>query len=292
MAAAWPACSDSTPGIRPGRVDHRHDREAEPIGQREDPPGLGVALWLRHAEVAEGALLEVAALLVADDRDRPPAERADAGDDRVIVGARAIAVQLDPFVDEVLDVVQRVRAPVVACELNGIPDVRLGGALGEAPAQAAERRGQTTVHAGPPFVWDGPCGARAQEAQDAGHDARRGCGLAVELHRHERAAGAQPQDATELVLQVGPLDHRVDEAVLEARLGAAEVLGQRLARRLLHDARTGEREQRVRLRDDEVAERRERRDHAAGRGMGQHGDVRHAGLAQEVDGARRSWPSA
>ena len=64
-------------GIRTGRVDHRHEREAVPIGERHRTHGLAVALRIGHAEVALRPLLQVAALLMPDEHDRSPVELAD-----------------------------------------------------------------------------------------------------------------------------------------------------------------------------------------------------------------------
>ena len=72
------------------------------------------------------ALLDVAALLVADERDRAPVEAAEAGDDRRVVGAAAVAVELDPVVEQPLDVVERVRPVLVPRELDRAPDLLVG----------------------------------------------------------------------------------------------------------------------------------------------------------------------
>jgi hypothetical protein len=61
-----------------------------------------------HAEVPLRALVELSALLLADDRDRPAPEAPNAGDERRILGARAVAVELEEVVEEPLDVVERV----------------------------------------------------------------------------------------------------------------------------------------------------------------------------------------
>ena len=106
-----------------GRVDERDEREAVAVGELHRPHRLPVALGIGHAEVADGALLQVAALLVAHEGDRPPVERADAGDDRVVVQPAAVAVELEPVVEDPLDVVQRVRALLVPGELDGAPDL-------------------------------------------------------------------------------------------------------------------------------------------------------------------------
>ena len=71
-------------------------------------------------------LLRVAALLVADQHDGATVELADAGDERRVVGAAAVAVQLDEVVDDPRDVVERVRAVVVARELDGAPRLLVG----------------------------------------------------------------------------------------------------------------------------------------------------------------------
>src|SRR6185312_13803310 len=103
------------------------------------------------AEVAVRALLEVAALLVADERDGAPAEPAEARDDRGILHALTVAVQLRPVVEQPFGVVERVRPVVVAGELDGIPDVGLGGAYGDPPAQPAQL-GADAPHRDEPFV--------------------------------------------------------------------------------------------------------------------------------------------
>ena len=142
------------------RVDHRDDGKAEAVRELERAHRLLVALRAGHAEVAVLALFEVAALLVADDRDRATTKAADARDHRGVVVAGAIAVQLDPIIDQQAHVVERVWPLLVACELYGIPDVRFGRALGETAAQAAQRvedRDLAAHACGPPFCSAGPC---------------------------------------------------------------------------------------------------------------------------------------
>jgi len=51
---------------------------------------------------------------VADEHDRLAVQRPDTGDQRAVVGPAAIAVQLDPVVEQPRDVVERVRAVLVA----------------------------------------------------------------------------------------------------------------------------------------------------------------------------------
>src|SRR6201989_3616600 len=88
-----------------------------------------VAFRERHAEPALRALLDVAPLLLADERDRAAVELAEAGDHRAVVGVEAVAVQLEPVVEDPVDVVERVRAAVVARELDAPPDLLVGRLL-------------------------------------------------------------------------------------------------------------------------------------------------------------------
>src|SRR5262249_21935949 len=87
---------------------------------------LAVALGIRHAEIPLRPLLQVAALLVADQDDGPSAELAEAGDERVVVRAAAIAVQLEEVLEDPLDVVEGVRTSRVTRELDRLPDLLRG----------------------------------------------------------------------------------------------------------------------------------------------------------------------
>ena len=53
-------------GIGAGRVDEGEERQLELLGELHQAQRLAIALGARHAEVAQRALLGVAALLVAD----------------------------------------------------------------------------------------------------------------------------------------------------------------------------------------------------------------------------------
>src|SRR5438105_12345690 len=93
---------------------------------------------------------------------------------------------------------------------------------------------------------------------------------AICLRRRNSASlgiAEEPEQAGEKRPQLAPLDDRVEVAVAEVGLGTAEVLGELLARRLLHDARAREREQCARLGDQHVAEARKARQDARGRRM-------------------------
>jgi hypothetical protein len=95
-----------------------------------------------------------------DESDRAAAEAPETGDDGRVVGAGTVAVQLGEVVQQPLGVVEGVRTLVVPRELDRIPDVRLGCALGDATAQPAELGTNAYSDDEPPFVWAGPCGRR------------------------------------------------------------------------------------------------------------------------------------
>src|SRR5581483_5852506 len=104
--------------IRARRVDERDERKAVELGELHHAHRLQVALRIRHPEAPLRALLDVATLLLADERDRTAVEFAEAGDHRAVVRAAAVAVQLEPVVEQPLDVIERVRALLVARELD------------------------------------------------------------------------------------------------------------------------------------------------------------------------------
>src|SRR5262249_46461336 len=101
---------------------------------------------MRHAELPVDALLDLAALLVANERDRPAREPPDTGDDRPVVRPTAVAVQLDPVGEHALDVVERVRPVGVTSELDVFPDLLLG--RGRLVAQRAKLSLQPLLLAG------------------------------------------------------------------------------------------------------------------------------------------------
>ena len=92
---------------------------------------------------------------------------------------------------------------------------------------------------------------------------------------------------TEYGRWIGAGNDRVEVAEAEVLLGKPEVVGQLLLRRLLHDSRPGESDQRAGLRDRDIAERGERREHARGRRMRHHRQHRQPGVVQILDGAHR-----
>src|SRR5512132_4036232 len=96
--------------------------------------------------------------------------------------------------------------------------------------------------------------------------------------------GEESEEAGHVRLQLGPRHDRVDVAEAQVLLGKAEILRKLLARRLLHDARARERDQRAGLCDDDVAETGEARKHTGRGRVRHHADQRLAGVVQVLDG--------
>ncbi len=76
------------------------------------------------------------------------------------------------------------------------------------------------------------------------------------------------------------MDDPIDHSLLEQELGSLEPLGELLVDRLLDDAGPGKADQRLRLREDDVAHGREARRDAARRRMGHDRDVRDSGVRE------------
>ena len=79
-------------------------------------------------------------------------------------------------------------------------------------------------------------------------------------------------ESAERFFQLLALDDHVDHAMLKKKFRPLKLIGQLLLDRLLDDTGTGEPDQRLRLRDVQVAERAERGDRAARGRIGQHAD--------------------
>ena len=102
-------------------VDQRDDRHVGLVGQLHQAHRLAVALGARPAEVAVDVRFHVAPLLGADDHDRFALELRETADNRFVVAETAVAGELDEIREEMVDVVERVRAFRVAGELNPLP---------------------------------------------------------------------------------------------------------------------------------------------------------------------------
>ena len=78
-------------GIGASRVDQRDHRQVEALGHLHQANRLAVALGARHAEVVPDAALGVVALLMTDEHNAAPTKRAEAADDRRVLGEVAVA---------------------------------------------------------------------------------------------------------------------------------------------------------------------------------------------------------
>ena len=102
-----------------------------PVGELHRVPCLAVPLGVRHPEPPAGALVDVASLLLADEHDRAAVEPAKAGDHRAVVRQSPVAVQLEPVLQQALDVVERVGPLVVPGQLDLPPDLLVGGLVAD-----------------------------------------------------------------------------------------------------------------------------------------------------------------
>src|SRR5437868_1335778 len=89
--------------------------------------------------------------------------------------------------------------------------------------------------------------------------------MTCESRRRRRLALEERDEAGRAIAQLPPVDDHVDRALLEEELRALEAFGQRLAHRLLDDARAGESDERAGLGDDDIADEREARGDSAHR---------------------------
>jgi hypothetical protein len=88
----------------------------------------------------------------------------------------------------------------------------------------------------------------------------------------------QTQVVGHLVFELGPGHDRVDVTEGQVALGAAEVVGELLARGLGDHSRPREVQQRAGFGHADVGQADEARHDAAGAGVGHHGHERHAGV--------------
>ena len=126
-------------GESAGRVHEGEDRQAELLGRLHETQGLAVALGARHAEVAQRALLGVAALLVADDHAGHAIEARQPAHDGLVVGKVPVPVHLDEVGEAVAHIVQRVGALGMARDLGDLPGREVAvDVLGQLQALFAE----------------------------------------------------------------------------------------------------------------------------------------------------------
>ena len=199
------------------------------------------------------AALEVAALLVTEDRDRAPVQLGDAGDECGVVGAAAVAVQLEEVVRHPFDVVEGVGPLLVPRSSTALQMSSPLGSARSARAAAADARARRTG---------------ASRAGGQGRSTWRVArGVAARLHP---APYSSPKSRSSFP-SVGRSSGRgtIASTWPKRRFDSArpKSSGQLLPGRLRDDARAGEGHQRARLGDQHVAEAREAGQQAAGRGV-------------------------
>ena len=260
--------------MRARDVDEGDDRQAEALGELHDPHRLAVALGMRHPEVAPDVLVGVGALLLADDATGRPSSRASPA-----TIASSSPNRRSPWSSTnssviAVDELERPRPAQVARQLDPRPDRRRpvgdGGPVGPAPlrrdrssrrrsARRARRCGQLAD----------PVGERREERQrpERRHVRPRRLGdravgaVAGGRSRRSRPPARRAAPARATTRSMKPWLNRNS-----ARWKPA---GSSWRDRAGRHARAGEADERVRLGDVDVADRGERREHAAGRRVGQ-----------------------
>ena len=136
-----PALLGVDTGISARSVDERKYRHTKTLGQPHQPQRLAVALRSRHTEIAKDLLFCIVSFLVTDNDARLSAESSHPADDRMVIRKRAITVQFFKVREDMIDVIKRVGALRMPCDLSNLPRRQLsvdilgqGLALGLQPA--------------------------------------------------------------------------------------------------------------------------------------------------------------
>ena len=135
IASAWPLSSASIPGYAPCVSTSDRTGRRELLREFQDAQRLAKAVGARLAEVPADLLFRVAALLVTDDRNRPVGEETESGDDGLVVGKAAVAVDLDEVGRQRLDVVERIRPPGMPRDERFLPGSEVRVDLGGRPLE-------------------------------------------------------------------------------------------------------------------------------------------------------------
>ena len=108
------------------RVDETDHGQPIAFGQFHEPPRLAITFRPRHAEVVLDLGARAAAFLMADDHYRTAADLREPADDRLVVGVKAVAVQLVEIGHDVIDVVERIGTQGMARNLADLPGRQVG----------------------------------------------------------------------------------------------------------------------------------------------------------------------
>ena len=106
---AWPRSSAPIPGYAPGVSIRQMIGSLYLAARPHAAERLAVALGMSAAVETLVALLEVVSLLMADEHDAIFGEAREAGADGPVVADRAVAVQLDKFVEDHGEVIAGLR---------------------------------------------------------------------------------------------------------------------------------------------------------------------------------------
>ena len=109
IASACPRSSACTPGKGARRIDQRHHRQAEAVGQLHQADRLAIALGLGHAEIMLQPARGIVALFVPDQHHRRPSIRASPPMIARIVAEGAVARQRQEIVGQAGDIMFEVR---------------------------------------------------------------------------------------------------------------------------------------------------------------------------------------
>ena len=245
---------------------------------------------------------------------------ADAGKNGPVVGKGAVAVQLDEALDDAIDIAARRGAVHVAGDLHALP-CAAGRSLQTHPGLAGLAPGMALQLAAARLL--GLLGAfrppdklahhrhSSQAAPQPGgflvaNALAHRLGLRGHIHQavgaradaqgvHDAVVGddaphivggrVQREQLRQNAAHLGALDNGVDEPVLKRELGGLEPFRQLLLDGVADDALPGKPDERAGFGQNDVALHGERRRHAAGRGVGEHGDEGQTGRAQALHGA-------
>ena len=122
-------------GIGAGRVDQADDRQLVLGGHLHLGHRLAIAFGMGAAEEAFVAFFERFAFMVADDHDLVAIELGEAGAERAVVAEELVAVELDEFVEDEVEVVGEHRPIGMAGDLDRFPGI-------EPAVDAADRVGE------------------------------------------------------------------------------------------------------------------------------------------------------
>src|SRR5213593_902297 len=103
-----PALFGIDAGVCARSIDERENGPAEFLCDFHDAKRLTIAFGFRHAEVAIQLLLRIASFLLADQTDGHVRQKTETAHDGGIVTKRAIAVNFDEVLTDVLDVIEEI----------------------------------------------------------------------------------------------------------------------------------------------------------------------------------------